>query len=264
VLRTPDTIARFQAAPAAPGQPTPILTYFGMLLEKGKLNSMESLELAKPVIQQGKQNLLQKWVGDDKLECSEELGDMVKMDANLALSIYLKAKASPKVIQSFMETGQFDKIMTYCQMANYTADWGFLLTNIVRVNPAGALDFAQKLAASPQANLNYTVVADVFVSHNCLQQATSFLLDVLKGNKPEEADLQTRLLEMNLMAAPQVADAIMANEMFTHYDKPRIAMLSEKAGLVQRALEHYEHIDDLKRVMSSVRIIARLMSSMFS
>ena len=60
VLRTPETIARFQAAPAAPGQPTPILTYFGMLLEKGKLNANESLELAKPVIQQGKQQLLQK------------------------------------------------------------------------------------------------------------------------------------------------------------------------------------------------------------
>ena len=52
---------------------------------------------------------------------------------------------------------------------------------------------------------------------------------------------------MNLMAAPQVADAIMANDMFTHYDKPRIAMLCEKAGLVQRAMEHYENVDDIKR-----------------
>ena len=49
MLRTPATIQRFQAAPTAPGQPSPILTYFGMLLEKGKLNAMESIELAKPV-----------------------------------------------------------------------------------------------------------------------------------------------------------------------------------------------------------------------
>ena len=47
-----------------------------------------------------------------------------------------------------METGQFDKIMVYCQKVCYTADWGFLLTNIVRVNPAGALEFAQKLASA--------------------------------------------------------------------------------------------------------------------
>jgi len=117
------------------------------------------------------------------------------------------------------------------------------------MNPAGALEFAQKLVGADGVNLDYTVVTDVFMQHNCLQQATSFLLDALKGNKEEEGALQTRLLEMNLMAAPQVADAIMANDMFTHYDKPRIAMLCEKAGLVQRALEHYENIDDLKRVM---------------
>merc|ERR1719506_2577316 len=67
--------------------------------------------------------------------------------------------------------------------------------------------------------------------------------------------LQTRLLEMNLMAAPQVADAIMANEMFTHYDKARIGMLCEKAGLVQRAMEHYSNLDDLKRVMSRTELI---------
>jgi len=256
VLRTPETIQRFQAAPAAPGQPSPILTYFGMLLEKGKLNAMESVELARPVIQQGKQALLQKWISEEKLECTEELGDMIKMvDAQLALSVYLRATANQKVIQSFVETQQFDKIMVYCQKVGYTADWGLLLTNIVRVNPQGALDFAQKLAAADGVSLDYGVVADVFMQHNCLQQATSFLLDVLKGDKPEEGPLQTRLLEMNLMAAPQVADAIMANEMFHHYDRPRIAMLCEKAGLAARALEHYDNVDDMKRAMMRTELI---------
>lgn len=37
-----------------------------------------------------------------------------------------------------------------------------------------------------------------------VQPCTSFLLEVLKGDKPEEGHLQTRLLEMNLLAAPQV------------------------------------------------------------
>merc|ERR1719183_2302412 len=154
-----------------------------------------------------------------------------------------------------METGQFDKIMVYCQKVSYTPDWGILLTHMVRANPASALEFSQKLAAAPDVTLDYGVVTDVFMQHNCLQQATSFLLDVLKGNKEEEGPLQTRLLEMNLMAAPQVADAIMANDMFTQYDKPRIGMLCEKAGLMQRALDHYESLDDLKRVMSRTELI---------
>lgn len=60
---------------------------------------------------------------------------------------------------------------------------------------------------------------------------------------------------MNLVNAPQVADAILGNEMFTHYDRPRIANLCEKAGLLQRALEHYEDISDIKRVIVHTNVL---------
>src|SRR5882757_9856931 len=79
-------------------------------------------------------------------------------------------------------------------------------------------------------------VVDIFMSQNMIQPATSFLLDALKENKPEQGPLQTRLLEMNLIHAPQVADAILGNEMFSYYDRPRIANLCEKAGLLQRVV----------------------------
>ena len=39
------------------------------------------------------------------------------------------------------------------------------------------------------------------------------------------------------MTFPNVADAILANGMFSHYDRPRIAQLCEKAGLSVRALQ---------------------------
>jgi clathrin heavy chain len=52
---------------------------------------------------------------------------------------------------------------------------------------------------------------------------------------------------MNLMNAPQVADAILGNEMFSHYDKARVAQLCENAGLLTRALEHYEDPASIKR-----------------
>src|SRR3546814_3365323 len=85
LLRTPQTIQRFQQMPSQPGQPQPVFQYFSILLEKGKLNQLESLELSRPVLQQGRANLLEKWLGEDKLECSEELGDAVApVDVNLA------------------------------------------------------------------------------------------------------------------------------------------------------------------------------------
>lgn len=37
--------------------------------------------------------------------------------------------------------------------------------------------------------------------------------------------------------------------MFTHYDRAHIAQLCEKAGLLQRALEHYTDIYDIKRAI---------------
>ena len=139
------------------------------------MNKYEALELCRPVLQQGKKQLLEKWLKEDKvcacvscvcvdvcvhacvsvklsapvrvvykyaylyvlrivfhfsiflhylysshlkeLECSEELGDMVKqVDPTLALSVYLRANVPMKVIQYFAETGQFQKIVLYvCQ-----------------------------------------------------------------------------------------------------------------------------------------------------
>ena len=93
------------------------------------------------------------------------------------------------------------------------------------------------------------------------------MLDVLKPNLPEHGFLQTKVntfflklfciveitidghcitifmlistqvLEINLVTFPNVADAILANGMFSHYDRPRIGQLCEKAGLYIRALQ---------------------------
>ncbi|KAK9455049.1 hypothetical protein V1511DRAFT_510868 [Dipodascopsis uninucleata] len=257
ILRTTQTIEQFKHLPAVPGQPSPILQYFGTLLDKGSLNKHESLELARPVLQQNKKNLLEKWLKENKLECSEELGDIVRAhDVNLALSIYLRANSPAKVVACFAETGKFEMILPYCNKVGYNPDYAVLLQNIVRFNPEKGAEFATQLAnneGGPLVDINKVV--DIFLSQNMIQQATAFLLDALKNNVPEEGPLQTRLLEMNLMSAPQVADAILANNMFSYYDKTRIASLCEKAGLFQRALEHYDDISDIKRVIVHTNVL---------
>jgi clathrin heavy chain len=54
--------------------------------------------LCRPVLAQGRKQLLEKWLKEDKLECSEELGDLVKQaDPTLALSVYLRANVPNKV-----------------------------------------------------------------------------------------------------------------------------------------------------------------------
>ncbi|KAB1217632.1 Clathrin heavy chain 1 [Morella rubra] len=200
ILRTPDTVAKFQSVPVQAGQTPPLLQYFGTLLTRGKLNAFESLELSRLVVNQNKKNLLENWLAEDKLECSEELGDLVKV--------------------------------------GYTPDYLFLLQTILRSDPQGAVNFALMMSQMEGGcPLDYNTITDLFLQRNMIREATAFLLDVLKPNLPEHGYLQTKVLEINLVTFPNVADAILANGMFSHYDRPRIAQLCEKAGLYMRALQ---------------------------
>jgi len=199
------------------------------------------------VLQQGRTQFLEKWLTEDKLECSEQLGDLlVQADVNLALSVYLRANVPEKAINCMLQRGEFDKIAAYATKVGYRCDYSFMLSSLVRTNPQGALEFAKQLAAGSLLDPNQAV--DIFMSANRIQETTAFLLEALKENKPEEGYLQTKLLEINLRGgSPQVADAILQNNMFTHYDRQYVAKLCEAAGLSQRALEHYTDVDDIKR-----------------
>lgn len=66
-MRTPQTMQQFQTVPAQPNQPSPLLQYFSILLESSKLNKEESIELCRPVVAQGKKQLLEKWLKEDKV-----------------------------------------------------------------------------------------------------------------------------------------------------------------------------------------------------
>ncbi|KAL2668641.1 hypothetical protein AAZV13_01G141200 [Glycine max] len=194
VLRTPDTVAKFQSVPVQAGQTPPLLQYFGTLLTMGKLNAFESLELSRLVVNQNKKNLLENWLAEDKLECSEELGDLVKtVDNDLALKIYIKARATPKVVAAFAERREFDKILIYSKQVGYTPDYMFLLQTILRTDPQGAVNFALMMSQMEGGcPIDYNTITDLFLQRNLIREATAFLLDVLKPNLPEHGYLQTK------------------------------------------------------------------------
>lgn len=154
------------------------------------------------------------------------------------------------MLQCFVEQGQYEKIIAYAKKTNLQTDYSMYLRNMVNVNPDGAVSFAKELLGHTPSLIDINQVVEVFVQQNRLQEITSILLEYLKGNKPEQGHLQTRLLELNLTHATQVAEAIFQMELFTHYDRSRIAALCEKAGLYQRALEHYSDYSDIKRILS--------------
>ncbi len=171
------------------------------------------------------------------------------MDSILALSVYIRAVVPAKAVQCFLETGQFQKIIPYCQKAEHSPDYIHLLRILMRMNPEHGTQFAHLLIqqAAPPADL--AQIVDVFMESSLHQQCSAFLMEALKNDLESQGPLQTRLLEMNLMSNPQVADAILVNKMFSHFDSYHIAQLCEKAGFLQRALELYTDLYDIKRTV---------------
>lgn len=257
LLRTREVVERLKGVAPTPGQKPAILVYLGVLLQKGKLNALESAELARLVLAQNKKELLTNWWNEGKLEASEDLGDLVSAagDKDMALKIYQLCGASGKVIVALAEKGDMGALQAYTGQSGGSLNYLQLLQQLMMNNPSGAVSLAKMVAKQTPPPVDVNTMADLFLQRNMVREGTVFLLDALAGDKPEEAALQTKLLEINLVTNPQVADAILANNTLTHYDRPRIAQLCEKAGLYMRALQHYTDLKDLKRVIVNTHAI---------
>lgn len=92
------------------------MIYFSTLLESGTtLNEIESVELVRPVLQAQKTHLIEGWMQKKQLTMSDQLGDLIRQyNPQLALRVFQEAGSPDRVIQGFIETNQFDKIMPYC------------------------------------------------------------------------------------------------------------------------------------------------------
>lgn len=74
------------------------------MLESVQLNAIESVELVRPVLMQGKTNLVEDWVKNNKLTMTDELGDLIKQyNPQMALKIYQNSGSPDKVIQGLIE-----------------------------------------------------------------------------------------------------------------------------------------------------------------
>lgn len=245
-----------------------LLQYFQMLLKRGKLNTIESIELTRVVLANRGIEHIKGWLKEQKLESSEELGDILRnQNVSIALSVYLRANVPEKVIGCFLSLGtqepeqdkaieHFKNILAYAARVNFSPDYPVLVQQLVRVNGDRAKDFALLLLQhSEGAKLDISATVDTFMHQGDVKNTTNILLEYLKarGDREEDGPLQTRLLEINLLATPQFADAILESEeyKFSHYDRLKIAQLCERAGLFQRALEHYTDLVDIKRVLTN-------------
>ena len=74
--------------------------------------------------------------------------------------------------------------------------------HITSMAPCGMHKLAQPLTAAVTQPAPFCRCC---LQRNMVREGTVFLLDALAGDKPEEAALQTKVLEINLVTNPQVS-----------------------------------------------------------
>ena len=242
VLRNRETIEKFKALPKPDAGPHPILKYFFILLENGKLNDVETREICNLVLQQNKPQMIVKWIDEGKLNISEELGDLLRnQDAKTAEKIYTMI-GSNKAVQMKLQRGDVDSVLGSARPDELVTQ----LKSMCLSDPQSALNLARALAKS--GKLPPQPIAEIFLGANLTNELTSFCLDYLP-NTSESSNWQTLVLETNLRTNPSVAETIFQTGKWSHYNRSRVAPLCEQKGLYLRALENYQDEKDIKRVL---------------
>lgn len=264
-LRTKETIARFLALRLGDSAVPPVFIYFKTCLDRGKLNAAESIELSKHLIQAKKVSLLEKWIKEDKLEFSEALGDVLRpISPTLALAMYIKASVHEKVIQCMIQTRQTSKVALYAKKVGMNVSHRQLVDIAAQYNSQAALDIANNSAnalvlADPerkqQSLEEVSQMIDMFLSKGMLGEATTYAMENLRDIDDAEGHMQTKVLKACLTNSPAVADGILSQDIWHRFDSFTIAMLCERAGLFQHALEHYTDLSDVKRVITNTHVI---------
>ena len=263
VLRTLESIQLLQQAPVPQGGRAPLLQYFSTVMQvKGKLNKVESVELARPLVAANSDQTRKKiedLIKEDKLEFSEELGDLLRsFDLRIACTVYYRSQSSTKVIGCFLQLGEYQKLIAYAKSVNFIPDYPALLGQLHRFKAEDARNFAVMLLNNPEGSLiDINKVITTFMAVNDVANTTGCLLDYLKarGDREEDGPLQTKLFEINLLAAPHVARAIFEQNLFHFFERDRVARLCEQAQLFQYALENYSEMTDIRRVIVNTHAI---------
>ena len=126
---------------------------------------------------------------------------MRAQDVGLAIKIYEKCSAKDKLMQCYMQTGQTEKALQYGQQMGVKPDYVQILRGMIPSDPQSAMQMAISVCLK-DPSVSVHGLAELFLQNNRLAELTQFLLECMKGNKPEDGVWQTQVLELNLMAAP--------------------------------------------------------------
>ncbi|CAL6082010.1 Clathrin_heavy chain [Hexamita inflata] len=266
-LRNGQTLQRFCDAgdTIQMGEKPPVLIYLGTLLEnEGALqNEAESLELVKQFANQGKIQSIETYLNNKKLFECEGLGDVLLQNGldKLAFRIYNQAQCHEKCILYLIQQNNLDGIVKYAErFPQYHPDYALIIQKGLGMGTGFSADGIERLkmfADSIIAKLDTTAqaadivgIATSFKNFGYVKEGTFLLLEVCKRLDFSEMSgpYQTQILLMNLEANAPFAEALLAKNKLTSFDRVSVYQACEQAQLYQRAFEFADNDDECLRI----------------
>ena len=110
-----------------------LLEYFAIVLEDGKLNEVESLELVQLALNKKKLDIVRKWLDADQIFCTAQLGKVViEADPELALKIFEKSASEAMIIYSLALLGKFDEFSNLLKLTTENVDIKAIFTSLLK------------------------------------------------------------------------------------------------------------------------------------
>ena len=122
-----------------------LLEYFAIILEDGRLNEVESLELVQLALKKKKLEIVRKWLAEDQIFCTTQLGNVVlPEDSELALQIYEKSHSDSMTIYCQAILGKFDEFKSLLKMTSDEVNLRMIVLELIK----SKMEFLPKLLLS--------------------------------------------------------------------------------------------------------------------
>jgi clathrin heavy chain len=105
-----------------------------------------------------------------------------------------------------------------------------IATIVARTAPTHTQEVLSHIANGGQPLVDPRQIVQMLLQFQLVSPAITFLIEVLPSDQEKDSDLQTMLFEIAFTHAPKVAKELFVRNVFTFYDRQKVAALCECAS----------------------------------
>lgn len=136
-----------------------LLEYFALVLESGKLNEVESLELVQLALSKKKLDIVRKWLVSDQIYCTAQLGKVVlETDPELALQIFEKSGSESMKLYCLAILGKFEELSLSLTNTETEIDSESIISTLLKSKIEYVPTFLSTVFASRPAMIDFKTI----------------------------------------------------------------------------------------------------------